>query len=203
MYLLQQKVANISVSETMMERLYEPNVHYRYFLLSPSLKINYTIFQLLKKESPEKEDVQSLFDLLLEHENKLDISTLNGFYTYLRNICILIIFRDPERIDINNILFELYKDNLSRGILHYEGKLHPSRYLSISECAVATGNLDWAIEFVEQHKHEIIGDNETQDVYRLNLAYLLFSKGKYEECLDHLPETSPFVDHLLTENASN
>jgi hypothetical protein len=67
----------------------------------------------------------------------------------------------------------------------------------ISECATKIGEHDWAFNFIENHKHEILGENETRDIYRFNKAFLLFSIGKFNECLDFIPATSPFLNYFL------
>ncbi len=196
-YLLQQKIANIEVPVAMQERLQETRVPNRYLDRSPIILINHTIFTLLKKDLLELEDLQILSDQLYAHEKRIDLENLNAFFTYLRNICSLIAMQQPDRQEIYLMLFDLYKDNLERGFLHYEGKLLSSRYLAISECATRVKEHDWALNFIETYKHEIIGENENQDIYRFNKAFYLFSVGKFEECLDYIPATSPFLNYFL------
>ena len=196
-YLLQQMAAYVNVSYEMKERLDKVQVPLRYLELSPGIKINFIIFCLLKKEKRDTSDVEELFGLLRRHEKKLDVESLRGFYTYLRNICTLVVTVNPENIDINLTIFDLYQDNLERGYLHYEGKLHPNRYLAISEYAARAQQHDWALAFIEKYKDDIIGENETRDIYRLNMAYYLFSVGQFNACLDYIPGTSPFTDYLL------
>ena len=43
----------------------------------------------------------------------------------------------------------------------------------------------------------IIGENETQDIYRLNLANYQFGLEQFSDCLDNIPATSPFVVYML------
>ncbi len=196
-YLLQQMAANIEVPQAMHDRLLETKVPPRYLDRSPVILINHTIFTLLKKEHLKLEDLQRLSDQLSTHEKRIDHENLNGFYTYLRNICNLILMQEPDRQEIELLLFDLYKDNLVRGFLHYEGKLPATRYFAISECAAKTGQYKWAFNFIENHKHEILGENESQDIYRFNKALLLFSTGNFNECLDYIPATSPFLNYFL------
>ncbi len=196
-FLLQQKVVNITVPEDIKATMEETSIPKRYLELSSPLKVNYEIFVLLKKDRPEPSDVQFLFELLRLHETNLDEDSIRKFYTYLRNICVLTTnaFFDNEEIRLT--LFDLYKDNLARGYLHYEGKLHPSTYLAVSFAAVRVKQSAWGLEFIEKYKHEIIGENEERDIYRFNMALYLFGVGKFSECLDFIPASSPFVDYLL------
>ncbi len=196
-YLLQQKVANLPFSEPMQERIEHTRVPERFLTNSPAIKINYIIFNLLKKQTYSNQDLQCLLDALIAHEIQIDTEALSGFYTYLRNICNLALSQDPDNEDIIKTLFELYQDNLDRGFLHYEGKLIPSRYLGISEFAIKANAPYWALNFIEKYKNEIAGENETHDIYRLNMAHHLFATSKFEECLDFIPATSPFLDYLI------
>ena len=63
--------------------------------------------------------------------------------------------------------------------------------------AVRVKEVDWALLFIENFQNDILGENETQDIYRFNMALYLFGVGRYSECLDFIPATSPFVDYLL------
>ena len=195
--LLQQKAAKVEVPESLKSQLGESLLPELYLEESPALRANHTIFNLLKKDRPEPNDIRSLFDFLKLHEKNFDKVNLQEFYSYLRSLCILVLSADIERVEIEDTLHELYKDNLERGYLHYEGKLHPSRYWAVSSNAVRVNDFDWAIEFIEKYKHEIIGENESRDIYRLNLANYLFGKGRFSESLDNIPATSPYVDYLL------
>ncbi|MBL7827059.1 MAG: hypothetical protein JNJ57_10540 [Saprospiraceae bacterium] len=197
-YLLQGKVAKMMEPEEMTQRFAETNVPERYLSKSPVLKLNFTIYNLLRKEDHETEDVYLLYELIESNQKNIDTEHLNGYYTYLRNICTLILTKHPDRLDVNQILFDLYKKMLERGFILYEGKIHPSRYLAITDCAIKAAELPWVCEFIEKYKDEIIGENETKDVYRLNLALYNFAIGKYEECADLIPPNPPFVDYLFT-----
>ncbi|MFN0174457.1 MAG: hypothetical protein ACKVU0_07425 [Saprospiraceae bacterium] len=197
-FLLQRKVAKLDIPETLKPILEENAPSEMYLEQSPALRINHAIFDLLKKECPESSDIRFLFDLLRQQEQYLDRESLQEFYTYLRNLCILVLSADIEKLEIEFTLHELYKDNLTRGYLHNEGKLLPSRYWAVSSNAVRVKEFDWAFDFIEKYKLEILGENESQDIYRLNLANYFFGIGHFSDCLDNIPPTFPFVDYLLT-----
>jgi len=196
-FLLQQKVARVDTSELAISFLEQSPLPEHHLKMSPVLRINHEIFFLLRKNRAEPQDVRALFDLLRLYEEELDPASLREFYTYLRNICVLISTSFFDNEEIRLTLFELYKDNLSRGYLHYESKLHPNTYLAVTLAAVRVRQFNWAIEFIENHKNEVIGDNEERDIYRFNLAVYLFGIGQFSNCLDNIPPTSPFVDYLL------
>jgi hypothetical protein len=195
--LLQQKVANLQIPYEIQGMIDENPVPNRYLEESPSIRITFEIFSLLQKEVPEPADVRTLFSLLQLYENKLAKENLREYYSYLRNLCSLISYKQPDNEDVRQTLFELYKDNLPRGYLHYEGNLHPSVYFAVTVVSVKVNELDWASDFIEKYKHEIIGETEDQAYYRFNKAYCLFGAGKYSECLDFIPQTIPMVDQMI------
>ena len=196
-FLLQQKVAKIDVPEIIKVIIEESHVPERYLEDSASIRLNHVIFGLLKKVRLDPSDVRILFDLLILHEQDLNPDSLREFYTYLRNLCVIIFRTNAQNEEINYTLHEIYKDNLQRGYLHYKGRLHSGTYLAVSNNAVWVKNYDWALAFIEKYKHEIIDENETQDFYRLNMANYLFGIGGFSECLDYIPDTSVSVTHLL------
>lgn len=196
-YLLQQKAAKVDVPEAIVPQLEAYDISESCLEESPILEANYAVFTLLKKDHPDSADIRTFFTLLQKHEKNIDNESLQEFYTYLRNLCILVSSMDMANDEIERALHDLYKDNLARGYLHYEGKLHPSRFWAVTSNAIMVKAYDWAIKFIEENKSKLIGENSTQDIYRLNLANYLFSIGRYAECLDNIPGTSPFVDYLL------
>ncbi len=197
-FLLQEKMTKIEVPETQKHLLEVSVVPVRYLDAYPALNANYSIFKLLRKESPKPSDIHMLFQLLQEQEHNLDQESLQEFYTYLRNICILVLSADFGNVEVESTLHRLYKDNLERGYLHYEGKLLPSRYWAVSSNALNVKAFDWAVAFIEKYKHELRDENESQDIYRLNLANYFFATGQFSLCLDHISGSFPFVDYLLT-----
>ncbi|MBP6810329.1 MAG: hypothetical protein KA138_02335 [Saprospiraceae bacterium] len=196
-YLLQQKAAKVEVPDALVPQLEECNIPEIYLKESPSLRANFAVFNLLKKDRPDTLDIRTFYEMLQRYEQNLDKESLQQFYTYLRNLCILVSAGDYGNEEIALTLHDLYKDNLTRGYLHYEGKLHPSRYWAVTSNAIRVKDFDWAIDFIEKNKLDLIGENETQDIYRLNLANYLFGVGRFPECLDNIPASSPFVDYLL------
>ncbi|MDX1912474.1 MAG: hypothetical protein SFV22_13350 [Saprospiraceae bacterium] len=195
-FLLQQKATKIEIPESLksvIKGIKLPDDYSNY----PVLQANFDIFNLLNKEVPNLSEIRALFVLIKNEEQRLDEESLQEFYSYLRSLTILLLASDVEQIEIDQTLHELYKDNLRRGYLHYEGKLHPSRYLAVSNNAIRIKNYDWAIEFIEKYKNDLIGENESRDIYRMNLADYLFAVGRFEECLENIPPTSPFLDYQL------
>ena len=196
-YLLQKRISSLEITERMQTYIDSYSIPEHVLGASPRIRIQYTIYGMLLKDHLESYDAQHLFEMLLQYERYMDRDALQQFYTYLRNFCVMILLDNPEAGGIYEVLSNLYRDNLDRGFLHHEGKLHPSRYLAVSEYAARARQHDWAFGFIEKYRDEIIGENETRDIYRLNMAYYLFGVGRFEECLEQIPDTSPYTDYLI------
>lgn len=194
-FLLQQKVANLETPEAIELALEEGHPPMRYLGENVILQINYKIFSLLRRPEPSPLAFQELVDLLNAQEEKIEPALLKHFYTYARNFCVLLINSGAD--ELAPMLHHLQKDNLVRGYLYYEGKLSPTAYMSVTAAAIRVKKYDWALEFTENHKGRIIGDNETHDFYRLNRAVCLFALGRFEEALANIPDSSPYADYLL------
>ena len=195
--LLQTKLTNLEIPEDIEQLLLNAAIPTKYLSNSILLNINHEIYRLLQKKSPSSSDVQAFFRLLLDNENALDAKSLQSFYTFLRNICVLSISSNYDKPELEGMLHELYKDNLSRGYLHFEGKIARGRYAAVVLNALNAKAFDWTLDFIERYKNEIRDENETRDIYRLNLANYFFATGRFSESLDNIPDTSPFVDFLM------
>lgn len=196
-YLLQQRVTRLDAPEFINRLIKEMRLPVEYINESPQLEINFEIFKIIKKSTPEESDLKLLMDLLKKYISQLAQEDIQEFYAYLRNFAVLILDNDGDNDRVRHLLHELYVDSLSRGYLHYEGKIQASRYLAVSNNAITIGRFEWANEFIENFKYNIHGENESQDVYRFNKAHYLFAIGKFDDCLDLIPSTSPFVNYLI------
>jgi hypothetical protein len=195
--LLQQKVAKIEMSDLEAMIVETNKLPTTYLEASPLIQLNQKICNLLTKTDLSSNDIQVLFDQIRLNEKKLPAANLRGLYTYLRNICVLAFNSDIQNQEISLILHELYKENLQKGYLHYEGKLHAGTYLAVCNNAIWVNEVDWAKNFTEKYKDVIIDENDSKDFYRLNKASYLFAQTKFIECLDVVPEVSPITAHHL------
>jgi hypothetical protein len=201
--LLQQKVARIELPDLEAMIVETKKIPVDYLEASPLIQLNHKICNLLTKTDLSSNDIQELFDQIRINEEKLSSANLRGLYTYLRNICVLTLNSDYENKELFNISFELYKDNLARGYLHYEGKLHAATYLTVCTNAIWVNQVEWALEFTEKYKKIIIDENESKDFYKLNIASCLFAQKKFEECLSLIPDAFAAVTHHLQAKRLN
>jgi hypothetical protein len=193
--LLQEKITRVEISEKVRKLLHldPPLIHEAE---NPIIDILFQINQLLKVEVPEYEQFKNLLSLLRRYESQLNSDILKLYYAYLRNVCTIIINAGHE--ELLSMLHELQRDNLERGYLYINGKLHTNTLANLTRIAISTGNIDWAISCIETHKNKMFGDIETNDYYLINKALCLFAQSKYQLVLDILPASSPnILYHLI------
>lgn len=196
-FLLQQKIANLEIPPIIDKLIREIEIPEKFVTDAPVLQINLEIFQLLTAEVVLSSSIRDFFDLLVKHEVKFTSDDLRVFYTYLRNIGVMVANSNIDNEEIRLTLFDLYKDNLRRGYFYYEGGLPANAFLAISLTAAMVKKFDWLQQFLELHKNKIIGDNELRDYYRLGEAICFFGIGEYSKCLENIPPTSPSIDYML------
>lgn len=163
---------------------------------SSLLAMTQTFLSLIQKPLPSVADFEAMMLSLQSKESIFSFDTLSIYYSHLRNFCTLLI--DEGHTELVHTLHQLSKSNLENGYFFTENKIRPNAYLSLVQIALRANDLDWAMEFTEKFKNRILGGNELQFYYRLNLASCLLVAGRFEEALDHIPDTapSPFY-HLL------
>ncbi|HAD14028.1 MAG TPA: hypothetical protein DCF33_16510 [Saprospirales bacterium] len=196
-YQLQQKIAHLSVPERLQQLIDDHFIPAIYLDGSRLLYTQKEIFELLKKSAPAPAEVRQFFNLLQENQHNFSEKCLSDFYAFLRNLCVLAVSANYENMDMAYLLHEIHKDNLERGFMHSENKISRSKYMAIANNALFIGKFDWAYAFIEKYKDELHEENETRDVYRLNLANYLFRSGKFEQCLDSIPDSSPSMLYAL------
>ncbi|MDX1911400.1 MAG: hypothetical protein SFV22_07935 [Saprospiraceae bacterium] len=157
-------------------------------------RISLAINQLLKDENPAVEAFQQLLTLLKNSERRLPFQVQQQFYTYLRNLCTLLI--NKGQIHFAQILNELYKDNLARGLFFTHGEISTHLYINIVQIALRVKDYEWATTFTENYKSRLIGGDKDQLYYRFNLSHCLFEEKKLDEALTQLPEAAPHFHYL-------
>ncbi len=196
LFLLQRKVTNLETSEPMRSAVQSLHMPESSLHESPILLISYRIFQLLQQETISVEAFRALSHLLHTHERSILPEMLQQFYTYLRNFCTILINAGAD--ELLPIYHQLQRDNLERGYLYYEGdKISASAYISVATGAIRAHEFDWAQAFIESHKGRVIGDNDSHDLYKLNLAQHRFAIGQHEDALDLIAPTFEYLNYTL------
>lgn len=194
-FLLQQKVSTLETPEFIVGALQSSSPAAGFETTSPLLLITWKIHTLLRKERAEIPDFQELMGLLQQHEADIEPETLAQFYAYLRNLCTLLI--DAGHTEFDLLLHTLQQDNLARGYFYNAGKISPYACLSIVQQALRAGNIPWAYHFIETHKDDIPGENDTRDFYRMNVALCLFAEKRFQEALEMIPFGSSYSFYHL------
>jgi hypothetical protein len=192
---LQQKLTQFEVSEIIVNYIdtgVESGIDKNTVVIAD---ISSKIYELLKKEQPNQADFEYLLDNLRKQEQVLAPATLKSYFAHLRNICTILI--NTGHTELQTVQLYLYKDNLSRGYLYFEGKLHITTLANVTRIAIRSGEVDWALDCVESHKNKLFGDVDTHEYYLVNKANCLFEKKEYEQVLDHLPNSSPNISYHL------
>ncbi|MDX1911393.1 MAG: hypothetical protein SFV22_07900 [Saprospiraceae bacterium] len=196
-YLLQKKLTTFE-DQAFMKALMAGEDIFSFCLQDAYLvQVNYMVLSILKKERPDISDVQNLYDFFQKHGNKLAFADLKDLSTHLRNFCAIILNNEPDNLEIQHFLFKLQMEDLARGFLHYEGKIGAGKFRSVALLAINLKYYDWAEKFIEENKYQIRDDNDSLDVYRYIKAVFLFETGRYDECYDILPHTSPVNDIVI------
>jgi hypothetical protein len=159
------------------------------------LTISWKINELLKKPEPDVSQFDALLEALKKNENRIGYWHLSGFYAHLRNFCTFLI--DNGHFELKETYFQIILDNLERGYFYFNGKIPSNAILNITQTALFVNEIDWANQFVEAHKDQIIDENETQDFYRMNKALCLFAENKFEEALEMIPYGSTYSFYSL------
>ena len=55
----------------------------------------------------------------------------------------------------------------------------------------------WALQFTETHRYKVVGANETEEFYQLNMALGLFAQQKLDEALAIIPFGSSYSNYHL------
>lgn len=195
-FLIQQRPAQLQVEEPVRQALEESTVPQRYLDYSVELRIRYKVFLLLRSNAPTRTDFEELLHMLRQHRSELAEDTVKESYTYLRNLCVMMI--NSGTLDLLPVLHAIQKDNLENGDFYYQGRLSPSSFISMVVTAIRIKEFEWVGQFLETHQDKIIGDNESQDLFRMNKALHLFAMQQFDDALDMLPEKiDEVVYHLM------
>jgi hypothetical protein len=161
----------------------------------PILLLSYKVFQLLKHDVPPLSEFENLHIMINQYQSNLDIYYIRMFCTYMRNLCTILVYdNQPEYLPI---LFELSKTHYERGYLYYDGKIHGSTLISISQTALLVYQLKWAATFIDAHENLILNDTPKKDYFNLAKANLLFYQKKFDDALSLIPDTMNTIDFSM------
>lgn len=101
--------------------------------------------------------------------------------THLQNFCIKMI--NSGKSEYLAHLFDIYKYGLKYYVT--KGDLNSANFRNIVFCALQTGQLDWAEQFIEKY-HIMVDEDELQNSYNFNYARIYFQKKEYKKSMRQL-----------------
>lgn len=152
---------------------------------SPSIYINKKIFEFQTQSQQSSDTLKPLVSLVHKHEDKLDIEDIQIFFAIIRSFYTKLIKYGQN--GLNRDLYQILRDNLSKGYFYYNNQISSGSFFNIIHCALKEGDIEWAYQFIISHKNRILGDNDTHDYYHFNLANYFFFTGEYQKSLDNIP----------------
>ncbi len=192
--MLQKNLAQFGLSEDTVSILHSQlnlDIYYDNLLI----RIPKIINEIFQSPIPPEPLVHQLYSELSVNESNIELEKLKNYYAYLRNFCSILINNGHNHL--NGMLFDLLKRNLMQGYLYKDGGLHTTILLNITRAAIVAGEVEWAMSCIEQHKHQMIGDIDTNEYYNINIALCLFEKKEFEQVLTLLAPASLNIQYLL------
>lgn len=162
---------------------------------APTIIIAYKIYQLLSNERPTQEGFEDLLHLLTKYEAQMGESTVKTFFVYLRNFCSFLV--NDGHFEFFPILHQIQLNNLSKGYFFHQGKITPSAYLNIANCALRSKKESWAFDFIQEYQNKIVEASGSDQAYNLNMANYYFHTHDFDKSLDFLPPTSDNLEQHL------
>ncbi len=162
---------------------------------SPAIFIGKKIFEMFSGPADPAPLVE-LVDRLETLKGKMAADELAECYAFLRSHCSILI--QSGHAGLWPLLSKIQQANLADGHFYSNGLLAPGSFFNIFNTALKADRADWALQFIEEHKDRIAGENESRDYYRLCQAYHLFHSGEFGRALDLIPPASANLDfHLI------
>lgn len=154
------------------------------YLHVPIVAVYYYAYSLLlKREQPG--DYNQLKAVLETNSERYSLGTLKAVHSFMRNYMADNYNQgDPTYLPE---LFALFKDHAEQGtLLQDSGTILASTLQNAITVALKLGEVEWALQFLEAHRHLLIGADDPEVIYQFNLANCHFHRGDYavvEHCL--------------------
>lgn len=153
-----------------------------YYLQYPEVRINYTIYKLIKTDKKEYYDDLRIF--LSDKTSLYPKSKIKVIYDYLINYCIKKLNTGDQ--NYNREFFELHRFLLKEEILLLEdGSLPEWDYKNMVTVGAKLGEFVWVKSFIYDYK-DLVKSSSRENVFSYNLAYYYFSTKEYKKALELL-----------------
>ena len=162
----------------------------------PMIEGYYHACNVLTKTYPDSEiHFQALRRLIEEKAALIPQDHLFNLGNILRNHCV--IQMNSGKQAYQDIYIDLFKSQLSRGILYYQGGILVSILQNMIITGLRAGEFDWVLEVLEGHKDRITGTRYPVEVYQYNLSNYYFHRKDYDKSLELLAYNYEDVWYLI------
>lgn len=137
-------------------------------------------------DSPDQ-NFDTYFQLLNQYKDVLPEKILRDLETIAYNFCVRRYHRQPRYRDY---LFELLNRFIESGRIYHNGFISAGMFQSVITFRLLRREFEEARQFIESHRHRIIGSQHPEEFYQFNLANYYFHVGQYNEALGILLRVS-------------
>jgi hypothetical protein len=164
------------------------NEHFARFFEQPVGQLFRSAVVLLSDagHSPD-ENFEHYYTLLNQHASMLPEELLGDLETIAYNFCVPRYHRQPR---YREFLYELLQKFIQSGRVYHNGMISAGMFQSIMTILLLRKEYDQALQFLEKHRHCIIGGQNRDEYYLFNLANYYFHIARYEKALDILLQVS-------------
>lgn len=149
----------------------------------PGIQVYYLLYQMM--DQPSLSSYRKALGAFQANEAIFPIKEVAGIYIYFQNFCISRINKN-EKIFLREI-FNLYKDQLERNLLHENGYLIEWHYKNIVTTAIRLEELNWVNVFIEDYKNALKVEAR-ENAYSFNKAAYCYAIGDFDQVLNLLTQ---------------
>lgn len=163
----------------------------------PSIYILKNIFELYTTKEISVAAVEDLLNLLNEYEKNISDLDIKNYFAFVRNLCSHLM-RTTGNAKAAFLSYRVLRDNLAKGYLYYYGnQIPPGTMLNMCGLACRFEDFDWVYDFINSHKHNIMGNDEQLSYYHVCISYYFFYIKKFQDSLDHIPQNVVNKDYYV------
>jgi hypothetical protein len=162
---------------------------FRWFFDKPLGQLFARAIRLLSDESGNDEQgLREFVELLTQYESKIAPLYISAFEVYACNYATRYI--NKGRFEYQNFIFQIQKNRLASGRVYLDGKIKASEVQNAVAVGLRLGESEWVRQFLEDHRHIMLGSMPSEHYYQYNLAHYLYHIQDYDAALKTLLTTS-------------